>query len=127
LGLVIALVVYSQGRRFGDPVPLVRETRRSVMEYAVSLGDLYARADTERETLDYLYQHVRRELIGRYGLRSDATAAEIAVRLGANTEARRTWEEIAEQCEQRLESGRVNREQFTHLARRIQQFRRQLR
>jgi uncharacterized protein DUF4350 len=126
LALVGALVLYSQARRFGEPVPLVRETRRSVMEYAVALGDLYRRADTQLETLEYLYQHVRRELIDRHGLGVAATAAGIGARLGARPELRRAWEELASDCEQRLETRRLTRREFAQLARRIQEFRRQM-
>jgi hypothetical protein len=126
LALVAALVLYSQARRFGERVPLVRETRRSVMEYAVALGDLYRRADTQLETLEYLYQHVRRELIDRHGLSVAATAAGIAARLGARPELRHAWEELASDCEQRLETRRLTRREFAQLARRIQEFRRQM-
>lgn len=126
LALVGVLVLYSQARRFGEPVPLVRETRRSVMEYATALGDLYRRADTQLETLEYLYQHVRRELIDRQGLGKAATAAEIGARLGARPELRRAWEELAHDCEQRLETRRLTRREFAQLARRIQEFRRQM-
>jgi len=126
LALVAALVLYSQARRFGEPVPLVHETRRSVMEYAVALGDLYRRADTQLETLEYLYQHVRRELIDRHGLGTAATAAVIAARLGARAELRRAWEELANDCEQRLEQRRLTRREFALLARRLQEFRRQM-
>jgi hypothetical protein len=126
LALVVGLLLYSQARRFGEPVPLVVETRRSVLEYAVALGDLYRRADTQLETVDYLYQHARRELIDRHGLRADATAAEIAARLASRAELRRQWEELARECEQRLETRRLTRRQFGQLARRLQEFRRQM-
>jgi hypothetical protein len=124
LALVVGLLLYSQARRFGEPVPLVVETRRSVLEYAVALGDLYRRADTQLETVDYLYQHTRRELIDRHGLRADATAAEIAGRLTSRAELRRQWEELAGECEQRLETRRLTRREFGKLARRLQEFRR---
>jgi len=126
LALVAALVLYSQARRFGEPVPLVCETRRSVMEYAVALGDLYRRADTQLETLEYLYQHVRRELIDRHGLGAAVTAAEIGARLGARPELRRAWEELANDCEQRLETRRLTQREFAQFARRIQEFRKQM-
>ncbi len=126
LALVAALVLYSQARRFGEAVPLVHETRRSVMEYTVALGDLYRRADTQLETLEYLYQHVRQELSDRHGLGAAATAAEIAARLGARPELRRAWEELAGDCEQRLETRRLTRREFAQLVRRIQEFRRQM-
>jgi hypothetical protein len=126
LALVAALVLYSQARRFGEPVPLVRETRRSVMEYAVALGDLYQRAGTQLETLEYLYQHVRRELIVRHGLGAAATAEEIATRLGARPELRRAWMELANDYEQRMETRRLTRQEFAQLARRIQEFRRHM-
>jgi hypothetical protein len=126
LALVGSLVLYSQARRFGEPVPLVHETRRSVMEYAVALGDLYRRADTQLETLDYLYQHVRQELIDRHGLSAAATVEGIGARLGARPELRRAWEELANDCEQRLETRRLTRREFAQLARRIQEFRRQM-
>jgi hypothetical protein len=126
LALVVGLLLYSQARRFGEPVPLVVETRRSVLEYAVALGDLYRRADTQLETIDYLYQHTRRELIDRHGLRADATTAEIAARLASRAELRRQWEGLAKECEQRLETQRLTRREFGKLARRLQEFRRQM-
>jgi len=126
LALVVGLLLYSQARRFGEPVPLVVETRRSVLEYAVALGDLYRRADTQLETIDYLYQHTRRELIDRHGLRADATAAEIGGRLASREELRRQWEQLAGECERRLETRRLTRREFGKLARRLQEFRRQM-
>jgi hypothetical protein len=39
LALLTGLLILSQWRRFGEPVPWRRDTPRSVMEYAVSLGD----------------------------------------------------------------------------------------
>ena len=118
LGLLVSLLIWSQWRRFGEPVPLVRETRRSVMEYAVALGDLYARAETQRETLDYLYGNLRRELTDRHG------TADIAGRLdGANQQE---WEALAAECERHLQTRKLTKLQFAQLARRIQKFRRQL-
>ncbi len=125
LALLVGLLIASQWRRFGEPVPLVRETRRSVMEYAVSLGDLYARAETQLEALDFLFGRLRRELAERSGLRPDAGIREIAARLDGP--ARQAWETLAVECERRLQSRRLTRLEFARLARQIQQFRRQLR
>lgn len=125
LALLVGLLIASQWRRFGEPVPLARETRRSVMEYAVSLGELYGRAETQREALDFLFGQLRRELIERHGLRPGAGNAEIAARLDGP--ARSAWETLAADCERRLQSGRLTRWEFAQLARQMQQFRRQLR
>jgi hypothetical protein len=125
LALLIGLLIASQWRRFGEPVPLARETRRSVMEYAVSLGELYGRAETQREALDFLFGRLRRELIERHGLRAGAGLAEIAARLDGP--ARAAWETLAADCERRLQARRLTRLEFARLARQIQQFRRQLR
>jgi hypothetical protein len=103
VALLLGLLIWSQSRRFGEPVPLVRETRRSVMEYAVALGDLYARAETQLEALDYLYKNLRQEF---------------ADRLDAN---------LAADIERHLQTRSLTRLQFTQLTRRIQEFRRQLR
>lgn len=126
LALVIGLLIYSSARRFGEPVPLVRDTRRSVMEYTVSLGDLYARAATQLDALDYLYGHLRRTLADRYGLRPDASAMEIGAALGTAQETGRAWEQLAAECERRLKSRQLTRRQFALLARQIQQLRSQL-
>ena len=125
LGLLVGLLIWSQWRRFGEPVPLVRDTHRSVMEYAVSLGDLYARAETQLETLDYLVGNLRRVLIDRHGLRPEATVIEIGAHLDGP--ARQTWEALAADCERQLRARALTRLQFARLARRIQEFRRQLR
>ena len=103
VALLLGLLIWSQSRRFGEPVPLVRETRRSVMEYAVALGDLYARAETQLEALDYLYKNLRQEF---------------ADRLDAN---------LAADIERHLQTRSLTRLQFTQVTRRIQEFRRQLR
>jgi hypothetical protein len=110
LALLTGLLILSQWRRFGQPVPLLRQTPRSVMEYAVSLGDLYARAETQLEALDYLYKNLRQELADRPGR--------------ANRQA---WEKLSADCEGHLQTRRLSRSQFAELARRIQQLRRQLR
>jgi hypothetical protein len=124
LTLVIGLLIYSQWRHFGAPIPLVRETRRSVMEYAVSLGDLYSRAERQLETLDYLYQHARRELIERHGLRANATSTEIATRVTSSHKLQEQWNRLAGACEQHLHDQRLTRQEFGRLAAEIQEFRR---
>jgi len=43
----------------------------------------------------------------------------------ARPELRRAWEELANDCEQRLETRRLTRREFSQFARRIQEFRRQ--
>jgi hypothetical protein len=126
LALVIGLLIFSQWRHFGAPIPLVRETRRSVMEYAVSLGDLYSRAERQLETLDYLYQHARRELIDRHGLRANATSAEIATRLTNSHKLQEQWDRLARACEQHLHAPKLTRKEFGRLAAEIQEFRRQM-
>ena len=123
LVLLVGLLICSSARRFGEPIPLVRDTRRSVMEYTVSLGDLYARASTQLDALDYLYRHLRRSLAERCGLRSDASVLEIRSALGTTKELRLAWEQLAGECEQRLESRQLTRRQFVLLARQMQQLR----
>ena len=125
LGLLVGLLIWSQWRRFGEPISLAHDTRRSVMEYAVSLGDLYARAETQLETLEYLFGNLRREMIDRHGLRAGATVAEIGARLDGAP--RQSWEALAADCERHLQSRALTRLQFARLARHIQEFRRQLR
>jgi hypothetical protein len=126
LALVIGLVIYSNWRRFGPPVSLARDTRRSVMEYTVSLGDLYRRAATQAEALAFLYQHLRRDLAGRFGLPASAAAADIGSRLAFDAAARREWEQLAGECEDRLATRQVTPRQFAQLAERMQQLRRRM-
>ncbi len=123
LALVVCLLICSSARRFGEPIPLVRDARRSVMEYTVSLGDLYARASTQLDALDYLYRHLRRSLAERYGLSPDASAVEIGSAFGGSAELGHAWKPLSEECERRLESRQLTRQQFVLLARQIQQLR----
>ena len=126
MALVIGLLIYSQWRHFGAPIPLAHETRRSVMEYAVSLGDLYSRAERQLETLDHLYRRARQELIDHHGLRANATSAEIALRLNV-PRLQEQWSQLASECEQHLAARKLTRHEFGRLAARIQEFRRQTR
>jgi len=71
-GLVCFAYLALNGRRFGRVMPLPAEiTRRSPAEYAVSLADLFRRANKQTAVLEHYRQQLKRRLARPFGL--DAT------------------------------------------------------
>jgi hypothetical protein len=120
---LFVLFVLSSWRRFGRPVPLIRDTRRSIREYTQSLGNLYFRARAHREALDFLFQGLRRSLCSRYNLPESAPHAVIEDRLRGQRGAAEAWSELARDCDRLLERRKVPNADLLATARKMEEFR----
>jgi len=121
--ILVALFAGTSWQRFGRPVPLVRDARRSIREYTQSLGNLYLRARAHREVLEFLFQELRQSLCVRYNLPESATDALVEDKLRIQRGAAEAWNELAHDCEQLLKSNRIANGDLLAASRKIEEFR----
>lgn len=62
--LVIGLIFWRSGARFGEPEPLVVDRRRDSGEYVKAVATLYQSAGMPRDALATIYADFRRRLVG---------------------------------------------------------------
>jgi len=62
--LIIALLFWRSGSRFGEPEPLVVDRRRDSAEYVKAVAALYQNAGMPRDALSTIYADFRRRLVG---------------------------------------------------------------
>ncbi|MBC7805533.1 MAG: DUF4350 domain-containing protein [Akkermansiaceae bacterium] len=141
LGVLIALISYTMGTRFGLPRPAPPQDRLS-SEYVSSLADLYRRAKASDAALEGVYLSFWRDLCRAVGMPLDSEAAEVA-RLaaaslgsdsyGANAGEKRAKREtritrLLQECETRIEAGakKLPDNELLTLARAIEDMRKEL-
>jgi ribosomal protein L12E/L44/L45/RPP1/RPP2 len=98
--LIVAIVVWSRGRRFARPLPAPLPDRRSKLEFVASMAELQQRARAFDLALENIYSRTRRAL-ARYGgtdlaAPRAAVAAAVAARSGTD---RARLEELMRECE----------------------------
>jgi len=121
--LLMALFVATSWRRFGKPLPLVRDSRRSIREYTQSLGNLYFRARAHREVLKSLFQELRRSLTSRYNLPDHATNSAVEDKLRVQRGAPEAWSALARDCERLLAARRIADRDLLAVSRQMEEFR----
>jgi hypothetical protein len=121
--ILVSLFVATSWRRFGRPIPLVRDTRRSIREYTQSLGNLYFRARTHREALEFLFQELRRSLSARYNLPESADDSVIEDELRVQRGAAEAWRELAYDCGRLLKHRRIANSDLLAASRKMEEFR----
>jgi hypothetical protein len=62
VALIVALVVYSNGRRFGRPVPLKRERRTTNLEFVSSMANITRLAQATDLAMENIYAEFRKRL-----------------------------------------------------------------
>lgn len=141
LVILIALVCYSAGVRFGLPRPLPPQDRLS-SEYVSSLADLYRRARASDAALDGVYLSFWRDLCRAVGMALDSDADEVARRAAASlgndlfgphvSQIRAKREQkllnLLRQCEIKIDGGAKNlpEHELLQLARALEDMRKEL-
>ena len=82
-GLIALAIVWSRGRRFARPLPLLQVDRRSSLEFVASMAELQQRARAHDLALENIYGRVRRVLVRYAGLNNSSPRAAIAAHVAA--------------------------------------------
>jgi len=93
LMVLVVLVMYSVGRRFGLPRP-ARPRMPSLGEYVDALTGLYASAHATQPALEIVMEEVRRRLCKRLGLPAGATLLQVMEALPPESELCRALRDI---------------------------------
>src|SRR5690349_17213874 len=82
-GLVVLLILWTRGRRFGRPLPLVQVDRRSSLEFVASMAELQQRARAFDLAIENIYTRTRRVLARHAGVDYNSSRTEIASLIAA--------------------------------------------
>jgi len=118
--LIIALVIYTQGRRFGRPIPLRSERRTTNLEFVSSMANITRLARASDVAMQSIYSEFRKRLC-RYvavpaGVDDSALASSVARR--SNVGAGELTNLLA-RCEHVARGGAVSDAELFELVKRV--------
>jgi hypothetical protein len=127
LALVILIVLWTQGRRFGRPLPIARVDRRSKLEFVASMAELQQRSRAYDLAIENIYARTRRALARYGGVESAASSTEIARRVAARSKiGREALESLMRECEDAIAGQPINARQSLALVARLREVERNL-
>ncbi|MFN0138904.1 MAG: DUF4350 domain-containing protein [Pyrinomonadaceae bacterium] len=115
--LLIALVFYSQSRRFARAVPEPEADRLSKLEYVAAMAELQGRARAFDLAIENIYAEFRRRAARLFGLDiRDATCDKLAPRISERTGLdNRTVYDTLYKCEDIIRGEPTNRREIVRL------------
>lgn len=125
--LLILLIVWTNGRRFGRPLPLPHVDRRSSLEFVASMAELQERSRAFDLAIENIYTRTRRVLARYAGMDYNSPRSEIAARVASrsNVDGPRL-ETLMRQCEEAINGAPVTWRQSIDLVRRLREVEREL-
>ena len=122
-GLIVALVFFSQSRRFGRAVPAVEPSRLTKLEYVSAMAELQQRTRAYDLAIENIYSEFRRRVCALVGLDNTTAsrkeiADRVAERLGVGPPA---IEELLFECEDVIHGEPVGRKDTVRLIERIRE------
>jgi hypothetical protein len=124
---VILLVVWTNARRFGRPLPLPQTDRRSSLEFVASMAELQERSRAFDLAIENIYTRTRRVLARYAGMDYNSSRSEIAQRVAArSTIEAQKLETLMRQCEEAINGEQINWRQSLDLVRRLRELERTL-
>jgi len=122
LVLLTLVVLWTQGRRFGRPLPLPQVDRRSSLEFVASMAELQHRARAYDLAIENIYSRTRRVLTRYAGVDYHSSRAEIVERIAARSSvAPAKLEAVMRDCEEAINGGAINERQAIALVRRLRE------
>jgi hypothetical protein len=127
LVLLVLAVLWTNGRRFGRPLPLPHVDRRSSLEFVASMAELQERSRAFDLAIENIYSRTRRVLARHAGVDYNSSRAEIAERVAArSTIDRHELETLMRQCEEAINGAPITWRQSIQLVRRLRELERNL-
>ena len=122
IGLLILLILWTNARRFGRPLPLPHTDRRSSLEFVASMAELQERSRAYDLAIENIYTRTRRVLARHAGIDYNSSRAEIARRIAerSNIDAHQL-ETLMRQCEEAINGETINWRQSLDLVRRLRE------
>jgi hypothetical protein len=125
--LLILLVLWTNARRFGRPLPLAKVDRRSSLEFVASMAELQERSRAFDLAVENIYTRTRRVLTRFAGVDHNSPRSEIAERVAARSNIdRQKLETLMRQCEEAINGEPLNWRQSIDLVRRLREVERDL-
>jgi hypothetical protein len=127
LVLLILLVLWTNARRFGRPLPLTQVDRRSSLEFVASMAELQERSRAFDLAIENIYTRTRRVLARYAGVNHNSSRAEIVDRVALrSTIDRHKLETLMRQCEETINGAPIHWRQSIDLVRRLRELERDL-
>ena len=122
LVLLILLVLWTRGRRFGRPLPLPQVDRRSSLEFVASMAELQQRARAFDLAIENVYSRTRRVLARYAGVDYNSSRKEIAARVAArSTLSAHQVETLMRQSEDAINGEAISERQSILLVKRLRE------
>jgi hypothetical protein len=122
IALLIVVVLWTRGRRFGRPLPLPRLDRRSSLEFVASMAELQQRARAYDLAIENVYSRTRRVLARYAGMDYNSPRSEIARRVASRSSIdAHQLETLMRQSEEAINGGPISERQSVHLVRRLRE------
>jgi hypothetical protein len=125
--LLILLILWTRGRRFGRALPLAKVDRRSSLEFVASMAELQERSRAFDLAIENIYSRTRRVLARHAGVDYNSPRSLIAARVASRSslDANKV-ETLMRQCEETINGGSINWRQAIDLVRRLREVERTL-
>ncbi|HET6852290.1 MAG TPA: DUF4350 domain-containing protein [Pyrinomonadaceae bacterium] len=125
--LLVLLILWTNARRFGRPLPLPHVDRRSSLEFVASMAELQERSRAFDLAIENIYTRMRRVLARHAGVNYNSSRSEIAARIAErSTIDRQKLETLMRQCEDAINGEPINWRQTIDLVRRLREVERDL-
>ena len=127
IALLVLLILWTNARRFGRPLPLPHTDRRSSLEFVASMAELQERSRAYDLAVENIYTRTRRVLARYAGMDYNSSRSEIANRVAErSTIDARKLETLMRQCEEAINGEPINWRQSLDLVRRLRDVEKQL-
>ena len=125
--ILVLLVLWTNARRFGRPLPLPHVDRRSSLEFVASMAELQERSRAYDLAIENIYSRTRRVLARYAGVNYNSSRSEIAQRVAArSTIDAHQLETLMRQCEETINGEPINWRHAVDLVKRLRELERKL-
>ncbi len=122
IGFLILLMVWTSGRRFARPLPLVQPDRRSSLEFVASMAELQQRARAYDLAIENIYSRTRRVLARYAGVDYNSPRRVIAERIAARSTIKaHQLDTLMSQAEEAINGGAISERQSIQLVKRLRE------